>query len=202
MKRVSYLAIFLVLVCISCAANPAGTAAPSATLQAPVVTAEKTPTLPMMGGATVPPTQSVDICAGLGGSLEMQVLVGPADAVGLEPVAVGNVPFSIVSSDGANIAQGSGSINYQNVLVEVWGTYTVSFDMVASVSGGCVASEQGGVLNLTISTSGEQLVEVEAEGFQGSYPWAGSPEISISLPIEEGAMAEGEGWVFVLHLNQ
>ena len=202
MKRVSYLAIFLVLVCISCTASPVNNATPTATTQAPGISAQKTPTQAMMGGATITPTQSVDICAGLGGSLEMQVLVGPADVVGLEPVAIGTIPFSIVSDEGTNIAQGSGPITYENVLQEVWGTYTVSFDMEAAVSGDCEASEQGGVLNLTISTTGEQLVEVEAEGFQGSYPWAGAPEINISLPIEEGATAEGEGWVFVLHLSE
>jgi hypothetical protein len=165
------------------------------------VPTDSTPTPAGMGGEIVPPTQSVGICAGLGGSLEMQVLIGPSDAVGLEPVAVGNIPFTIVSNDGINIAQGSGPITYQDILVEDWGTYTVSFDMVASVSGACEESEQGGVLNLFISTSGEQLVEVEAQGFQGSYPWAGSPEIDISLPIEEGATAQGEGWAFVLHLD-
>jgi hypothetical protein len=201
MRRVSYLALLLVLVCVSCSANTAGNATQSATVQAPVVPTDTTPTPAGMGGEIVPPTQSVDICAGLGGSLEMQVLIGPSDAVGLEPVAVGNIPFTIVSNDGINIAQGSGPITYQDILVEDWGTYTVSFDMVASVSGACEESEQGGVLNLFISTNGEQLVEVEAQGFQGSYPWAGSPEIDISLPIEEGATPQGEGWAFVLHLD-
>jgi hypothetical protein len=52
MKRVSYLAIFLLLVCVSCTASPANNATPTATAETPVMSAEKTPTLPMMGGAS------------------------------------------------------------------------------------------------------------------------------------------------------
>jgi hypothetical protein len=57
------------------------------------------------------------------------------------------------------------------------------------------------VLNLALTVSGEQMVEVRAEGFSGDYPWSGTHEFSLSFPAEEGASAEGEGWVFVLHLN-
>jgi hypothetical protein len=201
MKRISNLSIILLLVCTACSASASDNTTPSAVTAPQDELAKQTPTPTAEGGGSSPPTQSVDICQGLGGSLEMQVLVGPSDAVGLEPVAVGEIPFSVISSDGVNSAQGSGSISYQDVLEKEWGTYTVNFDMQASISGVCEASEPSGVLNLTVTTSGEQLVEVEAEGFQGSYPWSGAHEFSLSFPIEEGATAQGEGWAFVLHLS-
>jgi hypothetical protein len=202
MKRISYLSIFLLLVCVACAANSTANTTPTAVIQPQGEPAEKTPTPTVVGGVSVTPTQSVDICEGLGGSLEMQVLVGPAEAVGLEPVAVGSIPFSVISDGGVNIAQGNGSITYQDVLAEAWGTYTVNLDMQASMGGECETNEQNGVLNFTVTMSGEQLVEVEAQGFQGSYPWSGTHDLSLSFPIVEGATAQGEGWVFVLHLNE
>lgn len=164
-------------------------------------TPEATPTPTEMGGGVVPTQPSGSICDGLSGDLEMQVLVGPSDAVGLEPVAVGSIPFSVLSDEGVNIVQGSGSISYQDVLQEEWGTYTVIFDLEGVVSGECVEDEQNGVLDLIINTSGEQTVEVRAEGFQGDYPWAGSNEFELSMPVVEGATTEGEGWAFVLHLD-
>jgi hypothetical protein len=202
MKRVSYLAIFLLLVCISCTASPANNATLTATAEAPVMSAEKTPTLPMMGGATVPPTESVGICEGLSGTLEMQILVGPSEAVGLEPVAVGNIPFAVLPTEVGNLAQGSGPITYQDVLEEAWGTYTVNLDLRVTVQGDCEGSEIEGVLNLIVGTTGEQMVEVEAQGFHGEYPWSGTHNFDLSFPIEEGATAEGEGWIFVLHLSE
>ena len=35
-------------------------------------------------------------CDSLNGELELQVLVGPAEVVGLEPLAIGSIPFSVV----------------------------------------------------------------------------------------------------------
>jgi hypothetical protein len=201
MKRISYLCLFILLVCAACAGSSSDNATPTAAIQPQGEPAEKTPTPTVTGGVSVTPTRIADICEGLSGSLEMQVLVGPAEAVGLEPVAVGSIPFSVISG-GVNIAQGSGSITYQDVLEEAWGTYTVNLDMQASMGGECEANEQNGVLNFTVTMSGEQLVEVEAQGFQGSYPWSGTHDLSLSFPIEEGATAQGEGWVFVLHLNE
>jgi hypothetical protein len=46
------------------------------------------------------------------------------------------------------------------------------------------------------------MIEVRAEGFQGDYPWTGTHELNLSFPLEDGAIAEGEGWIFVLHLSQ
>lgn len=157
---------------------------------------------PTPTNSNFPSSNSNDRCEGLSGELEMQILVGPADVVGLEPFAVGNIPFSVVSEGGANVIEGGGAISYQDVLVQEWGTYTVVFDLEAVVSGTCEGDEQGGVLNMTVQTSGDQLVEVRAEGFQGDYPWTGSHEFNLVFPIEAGAKAEGEGWTFLLHLNK
>jgi hypothetical protein len=160
-----------------------------------------TPTPTITGGGSDPPQPSSNRCEGLSGELEMHVLVGPSEVVGLEPLAVGNIPFSVVSGEGANIVQGSGSISYQNVLEEDWGTYTVYFELETIVSGECKEGEQSGMLYITMEMSGEQLVEVRAEEFQGDYPWSGSHEFNLSFPIAEGATAEGEGWAFVLYMN-
>jgi len=142
------------------------------------------------------------MCDGLGGNLEMQVLIGPSDAVGLEPVAIGTVPFIVIPAGDTYGIEGGGSITYHEVLEKKWGTYTVEFDMEAVVSGNCQPDDQNGVLNMFVETSGEQFVAVEAEGYQGEFPWSGSQEFNLSFPIEEGASVTGEGWAFVLHLNQ
>lgn len=143
-----------------------------------------------------------DPCAGLSGELEMQVLVGPAEIVGLDPFAVGNIPFSVTSESGASVITGNSAVIYQDVLTREWGTYTVEFDLVAVITGTCDMSGDNGVLNMTVQTSGNQMVEVRAEGFQGDYPWSGTHEFMLNLPIEDGAKAEGEGWAFLLHLNK
>lgn len=159
-----------------------------------------TPT-PIPGGGLITPAASENRCAGLSGTLEMQVLVGPADAVGLEPIAVGEIPFSVISEGGVYLLQGSGNISYEDVLTREWGTYTVSLDMGAEVQGNCGGAEGSETLDMLVTVSGEQMVDVEAEGFQGQYPWSGSHELSLNFPVTEGATAEGEGWAFILHLN-
>ncbi len=161
-----------------------------------------TPTSTVTSGGSGPPLPGSNRCDGLSGEFEMKVLIGPSEAVGLEPFGVGSIPFSVVSDGGANVVQGGGTISYQDLLEEEWGTYTVEFDLAAELSGDCVGDEQSGVLNIAIVMSGEQMVEVRAEGFQGDYPWTGSTEFNLSFPIEEGSTAEGEGWAFVLHLNE
>ena len=162
-------------------------------------TSTPTPIIPSGGNVVAPP--KLNICEGLNGELEMQVLVGPSEAVGLEPFAVGNIPFSVVPSDGVYNIQGGGSIEYQEVLEKEWGTYTVEFDLEAIVGGDCDGDEHNGTLKMKIEISGDQMVEVRAEGFQGDYPWSGSHVFELSFPIKEGASAQGEGWEFVLHLN-
>ncbi len=162
-----------------------------------------TPTPTLLVEVILPtPTTPRSMCEGLAGALEMQVLVGPAEVVGLEPVAVGNIPFTVVTSDTVSLVEGGGDLVYHEVLEQTWGTYTVNFDQVATIAGECKGDEASGVLNLVVTTTGEQLVEVVSEGFQGEYPWSGTNDFDISLPIEEGATAQGEGWIFVLHLTE
>ena len=168
----------------------------------PTATPTVTPT-PTPGAApAIPPTPSESSsCQGLAGQLEVQVLVGPAEAVGLEPVAVGNVPFSVTTSDPPYLVEGQGPISYEAVLEREWGTYTVTMDMETSVQGECSGDAGSEQLTLVLEMTGEQLVVVEAEGFQGEYPWAGTQTRDLSFPLEEGATAEGEGWAVVLHLG-
>ena len=161
------------------------------------VTANINPTpTPTDSGLSI--ANSTSPCSNLSGELEMQVLVGPAEVVGLEPIAVGNIPFTVTWEGGTHVIKGSGTIAYQDVLEQEWGSYTVEFDLQGDILGIC---EENGALNMVVTTTGSQLVEVRAEGFQGDYPWTGSHEFALVFPIEEGAIAEGEGWIFLLHLN-
>jgi hypothetical protein len=132
----------------------------------------------------------------------MLVLVGPAEAVELEPFAIGYIPFSVQSSGGVYTIQGGGPINYQEVLTEKWGTYTVSMDMDTTIAGECVGDASSETLDFTIEMTGEQMVEVRAEGFTGDYPWSGTKTLDLTLPLEEGSKAESEGWASILHLNK
>jgi hypothetical protein len=54
---------------------------------------------------------------------------------------------------------------------------------------------------MSIEMTGEQMLEVRAEGFQEEYPWSGSYQKEFVFPLEDGATVEGEGWAFVLRLN-
>ena len=174
---------------------------PTSEPSAPTATPTATPTAePMMSPPT--PTPSVaSRCQGLGGALEVQVLVGPAEAVGLEPVAVGEVPFAVTTEQPPYYVQGQAPVSYEAVLEEEWGTYTVNMDLDMAVSGECSGEDGSEQLDLLLEMSGEQMVEVQAEGFHGKYPWSGTQARDLSFPLEEGATAEGEGWVVVLHLG-
>jgi hypothetical protein len=141
-------------------------------------------------------------CEGLNGSLELQVLVGPSDAVGLEPLAVGEIPFSVINDGGSYTVQGGGNLTYEDILEEEWGTYTVKFYMDTIVAGICALTDAGEKLNMNLKASGDQMVEVRAEGFQGDYPWTGTHEFDLIYPLEEGATQEGEGWMLVLHIHE
>jgi hypothetical protein len=147
------------------------------------------------------PAPAASRCEGLAGQLEIQVLVGPAEAVGLEPVAVGSVPFAVTSSEPPYLVQGQGPISYEATLQQVWGTYAVTMELDTAVQGECSGQEGGEQLDLALEMAGEQLVVVKAEGFQGEYPWSGTQTRELTFPLEEGATAEGEGWVIVLHLG-
>lgn len=192
--------IFLMMAC-SLSNNFTPTTTPDASVSTKIPI---TPTPTTTGGSSigVTPSPVANRCDGLSGELEMQILVGPADAVGLEPQSVGEIPFSVVSHEGAYLVQGGGAISYQATLEEDWGTYSVSFDMESSLAGVCVGEPGSEELNVTVVPSGEQMVEVRAEGFQGDYPWSGTPTLDLSFPLEDGAVLTGEGWAFVLHLSQ
>jgi hypothetical protein len=131
----------------------------------------------------------------------VQVLAGPADAVGLEPVAVGSVPFAVTTSEPPFLVQGQGPISYQATLEEEWGTYDVTMDLAMAVQGQCSGEAGSEQLDLVLEMTGEQLVVVDAEGFHGEYPWSGTQSLNLVFPLDEGATAQGEGWVVVLHLG-
>lgn len=131
----------------------------------------------------------------------MRVLVGPAEVVGLEPFAVGNIPFAVTTGEEPYVVQGGGPISYADVLVEQWGTYEVTLNMQTTINGECLAGASGEELQMTLEMTGEQMVEVTAEGFHGEYPWAGTASFDVSFPLVEGATVQGEGWAFVLHLH-
>jgi hypothetical protein len=118
------------------------------------------------------------------------------------PYAVGDIPFSVMAEGQIYVIQGGGDISYQQVLEKEWGTYTVTLDMAAVVSGECKGESGNETLNMTVEASGEQMVEIRAEGFSGDYPWSGTHQLELTFPIVEGASAEGEGWAFILHLNE
>ncbi len=140
-------------------------------------------------------------CAGFAGELEVQVLVGPADVVGLEPVAVGSIPIAEISGGAPYLIQGSGGINYSDILIQEWGTYEVTMNLDLTVTGECNADGTSEELLLVVEMSGTQLVVVTAEGFQGEYPWEGTQTLDLAFFLEEGASAAGEGYVIVLHLK-
>jgi hypothetical protein len=183
-------AVMVILLMIACSLSPGSSTIP-----------EQTPTpTPTAILGNVEPTPIPSRCAGLSGAFELQLLVGPADAVGLEPHAIGEIPFSVEGSGDPYLLTGATTIIYEDVLQEEWGTYTVNFNMDVSLSGECSGEVGNEVLNVHVLMSGDQVVEVEADGFHGEYPWAGTHENDLSFPLQEGASADGEGWALVLHL--
>ena len=147
-------------------------------------------------------TPSVNHCEGLKGYLELQILVGPAEAVGLEPVTVGEIPFSVVQGGDTYQVEGGGPLeSFSDVLTAEWGTYTVTFEGDTSVSGDCISSDDTAILTLMVEMTGDQNVEIIYEGTQMNYPWSGTNQIETSLPVVDGAQQSGEGWIIILHLN-
>lgn len=190
------------------------TAAPTATSEAeepasPTPTSEAeepatltpTPTSTPASASAGTPLPAASRCAGLAGQLEIQVLVGPAAAAGLEPVAVGDVPFAVTTSQSPYPVEGQGPISYEDILGAEWGTYAVTMDLDIAVQGECSGPVGDERLDLVLQMTGEQLFVVDAGDFHGEYPWAGEHSLNLTFPLEEGAMAQGEGWVVVLHLD-
>ncbi len=167
----------------------------------PLATATPTQVGDVLGSS--PETETESPCKGLSGTLELEILVGPAEAVDLPPTSVGRIPFSVVEEGNTFLVEGEGSLDYyQEVLGEAWGTYTVSFEGDNSIYGVCELIGDDAILNLDWIMEGEQNVEVVSEGFQQNFPWSGTQYLTLSLPVEEGASMEGEGWVVILHLEQ
>ena len=165
---------------------------------------EVTPTPTEMGGEFVitPTKEYASRCENLNAAIELQVLVGPAEAVDLEPVAVGDIPFSVTTNQPPYLIEGSNTIEYEDMLAAQWGTYTVTFNMDVSVTGECAGDIGAEQVDLVLEMTGDQNVVVEAEGFQGEYPWSGTITREIVLPLEEGASTGGEGWQVVLHIGE
>jgi hypothetical protein len=136
----------------------------------------------------------------LNGLLELQVLVGPAEAAGMEPLAVGNAPFSVSTGQPPYLVQGGGPIFYDQVETFEWGTYSVSLLMDTTISGECTGFSGSESLNLVLEAKGEQMVVVDASGFHGEYPWEGTHSFDLTFPLTDEASVQGEGYVFVLRL--
>ena len=160
-----------------------------------------TPTPPPQAPAPTATLPEPGPCEGVAGEIEVKILVGPAEVVGLEPHAVGAIPFSVTTTAAPYLVQGGGDISCADILQEEWGTYEVTLNMQATVGGECVPGSSGGELQLALELSGSQLLVVESPDFHGEYPWEGTVPFDLVLPLEEGASMEGEGWAFVLHLN-
>lgn len=197
------IAVMMILLMAACgqSSNPDPTATPGNS-PSPIEQITPTPTTIPGGDIEIETPPVASKCSGLSGELEMQVLVGPAEAVGLEPVSVGYIPFSVVSEGGVYLVEGEGALSYDETLEEVWGTYSVSLNMDGSLEGECVGEPGNEGLQIIVEMSGEQMVEVRSEGFQGDYPWSGTQTLELSFPLEDGASAEGEGWSFILHLPE
>lgn len=160
-----------------------------------------TPTPTDFAGDQVRSTEQQNVCNGLSGAITLSIVVGPSEVVGMNPVAIGDIPFGVVVDGGIYTITGGGPIDFDEQVYEAeWGSYTVDFAADTKIHGVCDPSEESETLSMTLEMTGEQLVVVEAEGFQGEYPWEGTRIIDVNLPVQEGAQQEGEGWVIVLHL--
>jgi hypothetical protein len=193
MKKLKVL-LFLLIISIS-----SGCKSPSSP-ENPQSNATPTSTLSAVIQATS--TEQKNNCDELSGTVSVEILVGPSEVVGLEPVAVGNIPFSVISDGGLYTLTGGGPINFDEQVFEAeWGTYTVNFAADTILSGICDPSLEGESLSMTLEMTGEQVVEVNASGFQAEYPWEGTQVIDVYFPVVDGAQQEGEGWLLVLHLS-
>ena len=193
-KTLYRLIVILLLLTIfsSCNSEPAAGEDPAAT-PTPTDVAQALPDIP---------TVIVSPCVGLAGDLEVMILVGPADAVGLEPHTVGSIPFTVTTDEAPYLLQGGGGLEYGDILIEEWGTYEVTMNLDFVITGNCEDDKAGGALSMLVEGTGSQLVVVNAEDFHGEYPWEGTVPFDFNFPLEEGASFEGEGYAFVLHLNQ
>ena len=179
--------------------TPTPTSTPTRTFT-PIFIQPVTITPVVSGDSTATITITPGPCKGVNGELEVKVLVGPAAAVGMEPLAVGSIPFS-GSSQAPYTLLGSSHLSYNATQSYDWGTYTVTLEMDADLTGECVATPGDDSLNMDVTLSGTQTVVVVVNGKTQTYPWKGSPTLHLTFPMQDGATAQGEGWVFVLHLD-
>lgn len=160
-----------------------------------------TPTLPG-GGEVIEPTVGKNPCEGLTGTLELQLLIGPSDAVGLEPTTAARIPFAVENVDGEYRVSGSGPVDYYEDVYEAeWGSFTVTFEGETSINGDCISQGDRNELDIQVEMAGEQIVTVIVDGSETTFPWSGTPTIDASFPLMDGAQAQGEGWLLILHLN-
>lgn len=158
-----------------------------------------TPTPTLLPGAGQP---GENPCEGLSGWIELQLLVGPSEAVGLEPYTMAHIPFTVSREGEVYLVEGSGQTDfYEDVLEAEWGSYSVQFDGDLRISGTCVGAEAPGTLNVYLEMDGEQTVVVVVDGQEMTTPWAGTPTLTASFTIQDGAQQSGEGWTLILHLN-
>ena len=215
-SRLYLLAIAFFLVA-SCAPKPTpqlqpgptetATASPTPTpTPLPAAQASDTPTptptpTPSPQALDTPTPEPSSACVGLSGYLEVQILIAPSDAVGLEPLAVGQLPFAVDGSTSPYPLSGAATLSYQDTLVENWGTYDVRFDADVTVDGTCRDANQGASLEMVVTMDAEQVLTVTVDGTSSEFPWAGTHTREFVLPAETGATAQGEGWAFVLYLD-
>jgi hypothetical protein len=141
-------------------------------------------------------------CLGASGTLALQLLVGPSEAVGLEPITFVELPFAVDMVDNTYLVVGSGPVQfYEDVYEADWGSFSVTFEGETLLEGVCHPVPEPGMLEVTLTMTGQQTVVVNVEGVETTYPWSGSPTIQASLPLVEGAEAAGEGWTLILHLD-
>ena len=163
---------------------------------------QATPTPTDIAGGIGDTSESNNPCANLSGRLELQLLIGPSESVGLSPYTFATIPFQVVQEGNAYLVEGSGAVDYyEDILTADWGSFAVTFDGVTSITGDCVETDGLGILSVLVEMTGQQTVVVTVEGVEYTYPWEGSPTVEASFPLTEGAEFSGEGWTLILHLN-
>lgn len=171
-------------------------------LPSPGSTTGATPTPTDMAGGIVITQESSDPCENLNGTFELQLLIGPSEAVGLSPYTFAKIPFQVVKDSNSYLVEGGGAVEYyEDILTADWGSFAVTFDGVTSVSGECLSTGDEATLNTLIEMTGQQIVVVTVEGVEYTYPWEGSPQVEASFPLLDGAQVSGEGWALTLHIH-
>ena len=167
----------------------------------PLATATPTQVGDVLGSSQETETESP--CRGLSGTLELEILVGSAESVELPPTSVGRIPFSVVEEGNTFLVEGEGSLDYyQEVLGEVWGTYTVTFEADSIITGICETTDDEPMLDLILTLSGISLNAVVVyDGIPHEFQWSGERADVITLPLIEGASQQIEGLLVTLHLE-